>query len=315
VSIREARELWKSFDNRVMLSDSLGSESEAYFNEGEFEQALQCSQQALQISEEINNLWGQAYESMLIAFVHFQSGRLGQGIQFAERGSLLGDQAGMIAINTMRCELAWIYTYCGAYEKGFALIDHAVQQAQMHQPAWATFPQAVKVRMHLLRGEIESAEKIRGNEILKPISIPYARFTTFLGLANIELAVAKRQYDDALALTEDLLEEVASLTRVDTPEALRWKGIALIGLGQLDEALQTLTEAWSLARKQGAILHLLPLAINLAEVNSKLGNQKEAQQYLAEGRRFAEQMAESLREIGLADSFLYQPRVRKLMRE
>ena len=39
------------------------------------------------------------------------------------------------------------------------------------------------------------------------------------------------------------------LTRVDVPEVLRWKGIALIGLNQLDEALQVLTEACSLAKE------------------------------------------------------------------
>jgi len=314
VSIREARELWKSLDNRIMLSDSLGSESETYFNEGMYEQALRCSQEALQISEEINNLWGQAYESMLISFVYFESGRLGKGIQFAERGVTLGDQAGMIAINTMRCELAWVHAYCGAFERGFELIDRATQQAQTHQPAWVTFPQAAKVRMHLLHGDIKSAEKTAGDNLLKPISIPYARYTIFLCLANIELAVAKKRYDKALTLIEELLEEVVPLTRVDIPDVLRWKGLALLGLNRLDDALQALTEAWSLAKETDSNLHLLPISISLAEVYSKLGREKEAEGGLAEGRKIARQMAESLHEVGLADSFLNQPRVQELMR-
>lgn len=312
--IREARELWRSMENRVMLADSLGSESEAYFNEGKYEEALKCSYQALRINEEINNLWGQAYESMLIAFVYFQSGRLGQGVQFAEKASLFGDQSGMIAINTMRCETAWIYTFCGAYEKGFEIIDFSIQQAQLHQPAWVTFPQAVKVRMHLLQGDIESAEKTRGDEILEPISIPYARFTIFLCLANIELAVAKGKYGDALNLVEALLDEVTPLTRVDVPEALRWKGLALVGLNRLDEAHRILMEAGSLAEQQGAILHVLSISIDLAEVETKLGLDEKAKGNLEKARKIAKQMAESLREIGLHDSFLNQPRIQKLMR-
>ena len=312
--IHEARELWRTMENRVMLADSLGSESEAYFNEGKYEKALECSQQALRINEEINNLWGQAYESMLIAFVYFQSGRLGQGIQFAEKASSLGDQAGMIAINTMRCELGWIYVFCGAYEKGFALIDHALQQAQMHQPAWAAFPQAVKVRMCLLTGDIASAEETAGNEILKPISIPYARFTTFLCLANIELAAAKERYSDALALAEELLDEVTPLTRVDIPEALRWKGRALVGLNRLDEALHTLTQAGSLARETDSNLHLWVILTDLADVQSKLGKNEEVESNREEARKIVEQIAESLREVGLRDLFLSQPRVRELMR-
>ncbi len=312
--IREARELWKLLDNRVMLADSLGSESETFFNEGEYAQAVAHCLQALKITEEINNLWGQAYDQMLIAFAHFQSGQLGQGIQFAEKSASLGEQAGMIAINTMRCELAWIYAYCGAYEKGFEIIDYSMQQAQAHQPAWATFPQAVKVRMYLLQGDVESAEKTRGDELLEPISIPYARFTIFLCLANIELAMAKGRYADALNLVEALLEEVTPLTRVDVPEALRWKGLALIGLNRLDEALQALTQACSLARETDSTLHLCSIVADLADVHSKLGMNEEARMNRSEARTLIERIAESLREVGLRDSFLNQPHVQRLMR-
>ena len=311
-SIREARELWKALDNQVMLADSLGSESEAFFNSGKYQESLECSQQALQISEKIENLWGQAYDSMLIAFVYFETGQLGKGIPFAERGVRFGDQAGMIAINTMRCELAWVYAYCGAFERGFALIEHAIQEAQSHQPAWVAFPQAVKVRMHLLHGDLPSAEKTAGKDLLKPISIPYARYTIFLCLANIELAVAKGSYEEALSLIEELLHEVVPLTRADIPDVLRWKGEALLGLDRVDEAHRTLTEAWSLAKGSGAALHLLPIAVCLAEVNARLGREKEAEEHRGEGRKIAAQMAESLREVGLAESFLDQPRVKKL---
>ena len=314
VSIREARELWLSLDNQVMLSDSFGSESETFFNSGKFEESLECSQQALGISEKIDNLWGQAYDRMLIAFVYFESGRLGQGIQFAEKGVAFGDQAGMIAINTMRCELAWIYAYCGAYERGFELIDRAIQQAQAHQPAWVTFPQATKVRMHLLQGDLRSAEQTAGGELLKPISIPYARYTIFLCLANIELAVVQERYEDALSLIEELLGEVTPLTRVDVPDVMRWKGTALLGLDRTDEALHVLTEACSLASGMGANPQLSLILASLADVNAKVGNDKEAASNRSEARKIVEQIAESLREIGLRDSFLSQPRVQVLIR-
>jgi len=168
--------------------------------------------------------------------------------------------------------------------------------------------------MHLLQGDIESAEKTRGAEILKPISIPYARFTIFLCLANIELVVSKKRYDDALAILEELLDEVTPLTRVDIPEALRWKGLALIGLNRLDEALRVLTQACSLARETDSNLHLWAILTNLADVQSKLGQNKESEDSLAEGRQIVQQVAESLREVGLRESFLNQPRVQKLMR-
>ena len=312
--IQEARDLWRVLDNQVMLADSLGSEAEARFNAADFDRSLECSRQALQITEKIENLWGQSYDQMLMAFVLLERGELGHGIQLAERSIQLADRAGLIASSIgLRSELAWMYSYCGALEKGLNIVDQAFQVAETKQPAWKAFPQAAKVRMHLLRGDLTSAEKTAGHGPLKPISIPYARYTIFLCLGNIELAVAKGTYAQALSLIEELLEEVFPLTRVDVPDVLRWKGEALLGLQRLEEAHQTLTKAWSLAQKPGAALHLLPLSISLAKVNSELGREKEAEDHRAEGRKIAAQITESLREVGLAESFLDQPRVRNLM--
>ncbi len=282
--IREARELWKSLDHQVMLADSFGSEAEAYFNDGKYEQSLEYSLQGLQICEQINNLWGQSYDRMLMSFAYFEKGQLGRGIQTAERSNQFADEAGLIASSiTMRSELAWVYAYCGEFEKGFRLIETALQVADVKQPAWRSFPQAAKARMHLLQNDIHGAEETIGSSRLQPTSIPYARYTIFVCLANIELAVAKKDFDQALALVKELLDEVTPLTRVDIPEVLRWKASALIGAGRMDEAHQALTEACSLARDSESRLHLWLILSDLAEVHLKFGDQKEAEANREEG--------------------------------
>jgi tetratricopeptide (TPR) repeat protein len=116
-------------------------------------------------------------------------------------------------------------------------------------------------------------------------------------------------------LVEDLINEVVHLARVDIPDVLRWKGLALQGLGRIDEALEVLTKARSLAEESGCNLHLWTILAGLARVNSELGNDKEAEANLEAARRVVVQVAESLREIGLRESFLDQPRVRKLMQD
>jgi len=314
IAIREARELWKSLDHQVMFADSLGSEAEAYFNNGKYEESLEYCQQALQLSEQNNNLWGQAYDLMLMSFSYFENGQLGRGIQVAERSNQFADEAGLIASSiSMRSELAWVYAYCGEFEKGYELIESALRIAELKQPAWRSFPQAAKARMHLLQTDIPSSEQATGNSILQATSIPYARYTIFVCLANIELAVAKRDFDRALALSQELLEEVTPLTRVDIPEVLRWKASALIGLGRLEEAKQVLTKACSLAKDSGSNLHLWLILSDLAAINFKLGNQKQAEANHEEARIIVEEIAESLREVGLRDSFLNQPRVQALV--
>ena len=312
--IQEARGLWRSLNNEVMLADSFGSEAEASFNAGEFDRALEHSQQALEITERIENLWGQSYDRMLIAFVLLERGTLGRGIQLAEQSVQLADRAGLIASAIgLRSELAWIYAYCGALKKGLEIVDKAYQVAETKQPAWKAFPQAAKIRMLLLHGDVQSAQQAAGGNLLEPISIPYARYTIFLSLANIELAVSRGDHSLALALTEDLLTEVFPLTRVDIPDILRWKARALRGLGRSDEALHVLTEARSLSGEFGGDLHLWTVLADLAEVNSNLGNHEEAQANREAARRIVEQIAGSLREVGLTEAFMNQPRVRRLM--
>ena len=55
-------------------------------------------------------------------FACFENGQLGRGIQLAEQSSQLADEAGLIASSiSLRSELAWVYAYCGAIEKGYAV--------------------------------------------------------------------------------------------------------------------------------------------------------------------------------------------------
>jgi tetratricopeptide (TPR) repeat protein len=313
-AIKEARELWRALDNQVMLADSLGSEAEARFSAGEFDRALECSQQALQISEKIENLWGQSYDCMLMAFVYIETGKLGTGIQLAAESIELADEAGLILSSIgMRSELAWLYAYTGAIEIGDTLIEKALQVAEAKQPAWKAFPQAGRIRMQLLQGDVRSAEQTAGNTLFQPISIPYARYTIFLCLANIELAISRGDHNLGLTLIEELLNEVSPLTKVDIPDVLRWKAEALSGLGRLEEAHQTLAQAWSMSEMLGAKLQIWPVLASLAVVCSKLGKHSEAESHLEEACRVVGQIAESLREVGLRGSFLNQPRVQALI--
>ncbi len=312
--IEEARQLWRALDNQVMLADSFGSEAEAYFNAGEFEPSLLCSQAALQITEKIENLWGQAYDRMLISFVHFEVGKVGEGIRLAEQSIQLADEAGLIASSIgLRSELAWFYAYSGAYEKGYELIEQALRTAEAKQPAWKSFPQAARIRMQLLQADLPAALQFAGNTLIEPISIPYARYTIFLCMANIELAVSRGDYELGIRLADDLLSEVIPLTRVDIPDVLCWKGKALVGLGQFDQAHQVLMRACSLAENLGAKPQLWPCLASLAAVNSQLGNHQEAEANREKARVIIHDIAESLQSVGLSDLFLTQARVQALM--
>ena len=313
--VQEAREMWRSMDNQTMLADSFGSEAEAYFNEGDHAHGLECAQQGLAISEKIENLWGKAYNRMLSSFIYLDMGEIGRAIQLSEEAIFEGDRGGLIASSTsQRAELGWFYGYYGAVEKGLDLADLALEITEAKQPDFRSFPLAIKVRLYLMKGDLETAEMTAGPAPLLPIKIPYSRYTIIVCLANVELALAQKNHERALTLADELLERAVPLTRIDIPYVMARKADALIGSGRLEEAHQVLTDACSLAEETGSRHHLWSTLASLAAVKSMLGRQAEVDEHRGKARLIVEEIAESLRPVGLSESFLNQTRVKELMR-
>jgi tetratricopeptide (TPR) repeat protein len=194
------------------------------------------------------------------------------------------------------------------------MAERALEEAFEKMPDWKSPALAVMIRLHLLAGNLEAAEKIARSEDLSPIlAVVRSRYLAMVGLTNIELELARNDFQAALSSSDKLLEEIYSLGWIYNPEILYRRADAQIGLGRLEEAFQSLTEACSLAEKLDARHHLWIILSSLSEVSTKLGKHKEADTYRRQAREIVEFIAERLREIDLRESFLNQPRVRKLM--
>jgi tetratricopeptide (TPR) repeat protein len=139
-----------------------------------------------------------------------------------------------------------------------------------------------------------------------------SRYLAIVKLSMIELELARNNFQTALSLTDNLLEEIAPLGWINNPEILYRKADALIGLDKLDEELQTLTEACSLAEKLDAKHHLWTILASLANVSAKLGNQQQADDYRKQAREVVDFIAEGLARIDLKELFMQQPHVMKL---
>jgi tetratricopeptide (TPR) repeat protein len=313
---REARKIWRDLKNETMLADSLGSEASTRAQIGDHQEALELLKEGLQLSEKTENLWGQSYLRMVLSLVHFDQGRIRQGIQTSEQCVTTGDQAGLMASSIAhRAELGWYFGHYGAFEKGFEAAEKALQLADEEQSNFRTFPLAIIILLHLMKGDLESAQHMAGPAPLRPISIPYAHYTITVRLANVELSLAQGNYAHALSLADALLEEVTPLIRLNIPLVLQRRASALIGLNRIDEAHQILTQACSLAEEMDSRHHLWSIYIDLAEVNVCLEHNDEAETFRQKAREIIEVIADDLQEIDLKDSFLEQPRVQAFMRQ
>ncbi|HEX6271252.1 MAG TPA: tetratricopeptide repeat protein, partial [Anaerolineales bacterium] len=312
----EANELWKQQGNQVMLADNLGASAMANYFAGNYDKALSLADRAWETSRETDNYWGQSYSRVIPSYIYIDRGCPDLVVRFATECIEAGEKGGLVAsIVLVPVELAWVNGLYGETSRGIEMAEQALENAIEKMPDWKSPALTVMIRLHLLMGNVDSAERIASSEPLNPImAVIRSRYLAMIKLAAIELELARNNFQAALSLSDNLLDEISPLGWINNPEIMYRKADALIGLGRLDEALQTLTEARSLAEKLDAKHHLWTILSSLSDVSSQLGRHKEADAYRKRAHEIVEFIAERLEKIDLKDSFLAQPRVRALMR-
>lgn len=311
--IEEARGLWRALGNQAMLSDNLGVEAEGCYPQGEFGRMIEVLNQALELNQRIENIWGQSYARILLSLAYFALGESGRALEMAAEGIRLGDLSGLQASSIgTRCDLAWMLGQYGATDRGLSVAAEALDLANAKQPAWRALPLAAQARLHLLRGDLAAAAGVAGDEPLEPVPIPYPHYTILVGLANVELAVARADFERALSFTDSLWEQVAGLTKPGLAEILCSRAKALLGLGRLEQARASLQDAQARAAAIGADQSLWPALASLARLESRAGEGERAEAYRAAARAVVERIAARLASSGLRESFLARPDVSEL---
>jgi len=311
----EANELWTLQGNQVMLADNLGASAMAYYFAGNFDQALMLAERAWEISKETDNYWGQSYSRVIPTYICLDRGLPDLAVRYATECIEAGEKGGLIAsVVIIPVELAWLHGLYGETSRGIELAERALETAIEKMPDWKSLALGVMIRMYILMGNLDAAEKIVNTETLKPIlSVVHSHYLAMISLVTIELQLARNNFQEALLHSDQLLEEISPFGWIHNPEIMNRKADALIGLGRLDEAHQVLAEACSLAEKLDAKHHLWTILSSLANVSSQLGKTNEADMYRKQARDIVDFIAERLAKIDLKDAFLNQPRVKKLM--
>ncbi len=94
---------------------------------------------------------------------------------------------------------------------------------------------------------------------------------------------------------------------------LRTRGEALCGLGRIDEAFTSLTEARTEAERQDSRRSLWPVLAKLAELEEERDNAAEAESLRREARAVIEYIADHADALGLREAFTSTPRVRAVL--
>ena len=316
LALAEARELWREFNNLPMLTDNLSRSALIYFLSGEFDRALAVSNEALRISQAINNLWGQGFSRFLVGPIYQEQGQLGKALAAMTDLVHLSEEANLLGpfVLSIQVDLAWLYGYLGQVDRGVEMLQAALvtlRQEDMQRINFRPLIMAVLARLYILQGKLDQADAALAEASLAVTEEqPLSFAVVWVGLASGELALARQDYDRAITTLADFVERSRELgIQPFRAEAMHLLSQAYLTQNQRHEARQTLKAAKEQAESLGARRSLWHILFSLSQVEAQYGNFSGAEDLQAQARQIVEAMAESLTDPDLKTSFLRLPQV------
>ncbi len=310
---KQAVEFWRASGNLPMVADNLsGNVLNLHFT-GQYEQVLADTAEAFRISQQTQNLWGQAFALMNLGFTMRDLGRYAEGLKNAEESGRLGRLSGFyVPLIFCPAQVAYIHSDLGAPARG-AAIAREILAASENSPYPETRLLAVgALGQNLITlGELEGAaalyEKAIGAKELASI------VQVFGGNLNVQLGNALHQYELALARSDAFFGMLGKRgLKALMPEAHLFRGEALAGLGRLEEAHEQLTLAYQVATQINQRRTLWKILGRLAKLEAARGEGALAAAHLAEARAVIEFIAGHAPD-ELRAGFLAQAEVRGIL--
>jgi tetratricopeptide (TPR) repeat protein len=271
--------LFRSQDNSPSLSSTLASR--AVFRgpacvettisvSGTPAECLRDATEALQLAHKIDSLLAQAYANVMAAWWHAGFGNFGTSLVHAQEALHVANeiehQQWMAATY---CVLGRIFTLMLDSIKAIQTLEAGLSLASNLGSAWWMG----NIRTHLALAYILKHENARARSVLEA-AIPADAHPRNLAERRMlwawgELALAERDYQEALRIAERLLDSPPGASRTQLiPWLLKLKGEALAALGDLNEAAQMLEVAkdgaiqqqerpllWQIHRSLGRVYH------------------------------------------------------------
>ena len=266
--LQEAISLWKEFHNQPMLANSLAAAAMVQTYAGEYDQALTFSDDALQISLAIENLWGQSYSRFRLGYIYWEWGEPDRAISIMNKCIHLGELSGFTVPQAeTRAILAYVYGYLGAIERGLELAQIALTIAEKDAPPFRLIVLAVLAQLHLWQDNLAEAEVVISQGKEGPSATGWPLNHLPIRIVASELALKRRDFERVLSMSDGLLDDLRRMgVRMHLPQALYQRGKALLGLRQRRRGYDCLKEARVEAEAIGSRPNLWPILFDLSQL-------------------------------------------------
>ena len=265
---RQALEIAREIGQRSAESYALFQVGLCLGSQGDYMPALEAAQQSLQIAEEIEHLQWQTASHSVLGGLYWSMLSLPLARQHFEQALKLARKSG---------SLFWTRIAAGYLASALVQLN-----------------------------DLSQAEKVL-QAVIGPDIAVQTMAQRMVGCAYVELALAKSDPEQALAIAQLLAAESANRSEgQNSLRVLKLRGEALAGLGRMAEAEETFKAAQEIAMTQGVRPQQWRLAVKLGNLYQVQERNSEARQEFSAARMLIEELAAGVRDDALRNTFLEQ---------
>jgi class 3 adenylate cyclase/tetratricopeptide (TPR) repeat protein len=309
-SYESSQNYWREVENLPMLADNLASLAESYYTAGEFDRALNFASEGLRISEEIGNVWGQAYNYFVISPILLERGEFDKCLDALNSTYELSKQANFAAgILASQMLKSWLFAMLGDVARA-KQYQSTIQDFVKHYESFKPLSLVNKAQNEVYAGEPERALRI-----FEKIGIGYRQdseliFHPYIYTLHVEIYLENGDFEKALETVNGYLDMLgSSKIKIMVPDMLNQKARALIGLNQINHAYEELEKARVLAVEQNCHRILWAILEDLADIED---DENKAAELLEEARKEVDFIGEKISDPDLLASFRSLPKVSRL---
>ncbi len=315
-ALEEAKQIWEELNNLPMLTDVLTNLGMIDMMAGNLARGEEETNRAYQISESTANVWGKSYSLGVAGHIYALQGKIEKALKTLQESILLGEQVGFTAVRIIcRSILAVIYLHLGAYQRGHDLAQEALRFAEGDFLFWVGQCQAILALSYQLQGDPRAAKELleRSKNFYKDKSTYY--YLIYIPLAAREILWSAGEYQELLKEADEQLAFVTAQHEYTmAPDGLYSRGVALRGLGQLEQAREALHSAFEEAEHIGLVFRVWEIQATLGDLEEQMGNPGEAAHWRKRARGAVEKLIATIGDPELVASFSTLPRVTRLLK-